>query len=89
MDAKEFITTDDYSKLATALDAKVDSTGGYINGSLLSNLKETTTFREEEFVPLFHIKKILKELKSYVDDDFKIIQILLYGMKVKTLCQEV
>ena len=72
LDAKEFITTDDYSKLATALDAKVDSTGGYIDGSLLSNLKETTTFREEEFVPLFHIKKLLKELKNYVDDNFKI-----------------
>ena len=68
LDASSYITASEFNELKKDVNNKINSTGGTIQGSLLSSLNNNTPFRDNEFVPLVYIKKLIQELKSEVDD---------------------
>lgn len=69
--ADSYISRIEFEKILDLLDGKLSTTGGYVSGSLLSDMKKSSNFRDEEFVPLFYIKVLLNELKKYIDIDFR------------------
>lgn len=69
-DPAYYCTSIDLNKLKDELKTKVNKNGDYIFGSLLSKLDKSTNFRENEFVPLFHIKNLIEELREYIETDY-------------------
>ena len=70
LDHTNYVKIEEFNDMRKNIDSKISNEGGTLKGSLISSLNKTTAFRDDELVPLFHIKKLLKEIKTYIDEDF-------------------
>lgn len=66
----EFATKNDLSEINKKLNNKIDRSGGNFLGSIFTKLKSDSEFRENEFTPLFLVKKLIEELKNFVQSDY-------------------